>query len=194
VADGGQRFAAPRPQTPGNNFVSGGNNSVSGGSVTTQYAVPDRVPPGAGSGRAKPYVRPAPIHDHLHYYPYPQYYYPYGYGAFGLGYFYYDPYAWYGYGYGVPYSSYAVYTNPYPVAYQYGEIRLQVRPRNAEVYVDGYYAGRVEDFDGFTQSLRLEEGNHTIEIVADGYDTLVFNVRVTAGRKIDYRAELTLSR
>ena len=65
-----------------------------------------------------------------------------------------------------------------------------MRPRHAEVYVDGYYAGRVDDFDGFLQGLRIEEGPHTIEIVAPGYETLTFNVRIIPGRKIDYRGDL----
>ena len=56
--------------------------------------------------------------------------------------------------------------------------------------MDGYYAGRVDDFDGFIQALRIEEGPHTIEIVAPGYEPLVFNVRILAGRKIDYRGNL----
>lgn len=128
-----------------------------------------------------------------HYYYYPRYIYPYGYGSFGLGYFYYDPYTWY------PDYGYPVYSSPYPSGgyysyrdgYPTGEIRLQVHPRHAEVYVDGYYAGVVDEFDGYFQTLRLEEGNHTIEIVAAGYETLVFNVRIQAGRKIDYRAAMT---
>jgi hypothetical protein len=82
----------------------------------------------------------------------------------------------------------------YPYGYPTGEVRLQVRPRNAEVYVDGYYAGRVDDFDGYFQGLRIEEGPHTIEIVAPGYETLVFNVRIIAGRKIDYRGDLRVYR
>ena len=177
--DGGQRFAVPRQPATG---------TVAGGSVSTpRYGV---TTGGTYTGHSA-VVRPTPqFHNHIYYYP--QYYYPYGYGSFGLGYFYYNPYAWYGYG--VPLSTYSVYSNSYPVVYQSGEIRLRVTPRYAEVFVDGYFAGRVEDFDGYTQSLRLEEGPHTIEIVADGYETLVFNVRVTAGRKIDYRAELTPDR
>ncbi len=126
-----------------------------------------------------------------HYYSYPRHYYPYGFGSYGLGYFYYDPYAWYDtypvYSY-PSYSSSGVYN--YPYGYATGEIRLQVRPRHAEVFVDGYYAGRVDDFDGFLQALRIEEGPHTIEIVAPGYRPLVFNVRIIPGRKIEYRGEL----
>jgi hypothetical protein len=113
---------------------------------------------------------------------YPRRHYPYGYGAFGLGYYYYDPYVWYphdyyrftGYGYGYP----------------LGEIRLDVEPRHAEVYVDGYFAGVVDDFDGIFQALRLEEGPYRIEIVAPGYEPIEFDVRIQPGRKITYRQDL----
>jgi hypothetical protein len=118
------------------------------------------------------------------YYYYPRRYYPYGYGSFGLGYFYYDPYTWY------PYDTYNYRFQGYGYGYPTGEIRLQVRPRQAEVYVDGYYAGRVDEFDGFIQALRLEEGPYTLEIVAPGYQPLVFNVRIQPGRKITYRGDM----
>jgi hypothetical protein len=69
-------------------------------------------------------------------------------------------------------------------------LRLRVNPNAADVFIDGAYAGRVDDFDGFLQALRIEEGPHTIEIVAPGYETLTFNVRILPGRKIDYRGDL----
>ncbi len=65
-----------------------------------------------------------------------------------------------------------------------------MRPRDAEVYVDGYYAGRVDDFDGVFQALRLEEGPYRIEIVTPGQETLDFDVRIQAGRKITYRGDV----
>jgi hypothetical protein len=132
------------------------------------------------------YVAPTHFYYYPGYYYYPHYLYPYGYGAFGLGYFYYDPYAWapvasihydgssYGYGYGNP----------------TGSLRLQVRPRDAEVYVDGYYAGMVDEFDGTYQSLSLEEGEYHIEIVAAGYETIAFDVRIQPGRSINYRGDM----
>ena len=118
------------------------------------------------------------------YYYYPRHYYPHGYGTFGLGYFYYDPYNWYPYDY--RYNRFSGYGYGYPA----GELRLQVRPRHADVYVDGYYAGQVDDFDGVFQSLELEAGPYTIEIVAPGYEPLDFDVRIQPGRKISYRGDL----
>jgi hypothetical protein len=118
------------------------------------------------------------------YYYYPRHLYPYGYGAFGLGYFYYDPYVW------APPIYYNGYSYGYGYGYPIGELRLQVRPRHAQVYVDGYYAGTVDDFDGVFQELRLEEGTYRIEIVAEGYVPLDFDVRIQPGRKITYRGDL----
>ena len=148
----------------------------------------------------RPHVPGDDDHDHNHYvygpawsygyyYPY-RYYYPYGYGAFGLGYFYYDPYVW-GAAYGYP--AYAPF-HGYGYGYPTGELRLDVVPRDGEVYVDGYYAGRVDEFDGVFQSLTLEEGAYRIEVRAPGYAPLQFDVRIQPGRKITYRGDLLHSR
>ena len=145
---------------------------------------------GAIAGRDRGGVITTRPRVYNNYYYYPRRYYPYGYGAFGLGYFYYDPYAWgsnyYGYG---GYSGYDPYYDRYD-RYPTGELRLDVSPRYAEVYVDGYFAGHVDDFDGVFQSLRLEEGPHQIHIVAPGFAPLDFDVRIFARRKVTYRQNL----
>jgi len=73
--------------------------------------------------------------------------------------FFYDP--WYGYQYPYP-------MRPYGYGYRRYEpeasVRLEVKPKEAEVYVDGYYAGIVDDFDGTFQRLRVEPGEHEIEL------------------------------
>jgi hypothetical protein len=135
---------------------------------------------------------PAPrIYNYYSYprytYSYPRGLYPYGYGAFGLGYFYYDPYRWH------PRYSGSVYYQSGIGGYRgydVGELRLDVSPRDAEVWVDGAFAGVVDDFDGAFQSLRLEAGGYRIEIVAPGYEPLVFDVRISPGRKTTYRGNL----
>jgi hypothetical protein len=65
-----------------------------------------------------------------------------------------------------------------------GGIRLKIRPRDAQVFVDGYYAGLVDDFDGTFQSLRLEHGGHKIEIHMPGFEDLELDVHVQPGRTI----------
>jgi len=190
--DGGQRIAQPRQRYPN----PGDQQQASGVAVARPSgSQPQR--PGRDDRTVIYGSRPGSRVYYNNYYYYPRASYPYGYGSYGLGYFYYDPYAWYDNYYYDPY--YPTYSYPsyygggvyqYRYGYPTGEIRLQVRPRHAEVYIDGYYAGRVDDFDGFLQALRIEEGPHTIEIVAPGYETLTFNVRIIPGRKIDYRGDL----
>jgi hypothetical protein len=69
-------------------------------------------------------------------------------------------------------------------------LRLKVKPRNGEVFVDGYYVGVVNDFDGMFQKLRIEPGPHRIEIRAPGYETLDIDVRLVSGNTTVYSGEL----
>jgi hypothetical protein len=116
------------------------------------------------------YYRPyyyAPYYGHYGYWPY------YGYGpsvAFGLSFGWYGGYGGYGWS---PYGYYgAPYPSPYGGGYYYlSEARIQVQPRHAEVFIDGYFVGTVDEFDGWAQRLRLEPGEHELEIFLDGYRT-----------------------
>jgi len=86
----------------------------------------------------------------------------------------YDP--WFGFGYQYPTGPFP-YPYPYPYPYRYyadlgAAMRLDVKPREAEVYVDGYYAGIVNDFDGAFQRLRARPGEHEIVLYLDGYRTV----------------------
>ena len=47
-------------------------------------------------------------------------------------------------------------------AYPHASIRTEVTPKDAEVYVDGYYAGRVSQFDGVLQGLQVAPGQRAI--------------------------------
>ena len=111
-------------------------------------------------------------------------YYPWGYGGLGLSGYYgrYNPW-WYDRGY---YGrSYRYYSSAYE-----GGLRLRVKPNHAEVFVDGYYVGIVDEFDNSLQRLRLETGPHRIEVRADGHAPLTFEVRILPGRTVTYRGEL----
>ena len=113
-----------------------------------------------------------------------RYYAPRYYGSFYYGYPYSGGYAYYGSGYGFsigvgagyPYG----YAYGYPYGYAYGypnsypydlssSLRLQVTPRETEVYIDGYPAGTVDDFDGTFERLRVGPGNHTVELYLPGH-------------------------
>ena len=71
-----------------------------------------------------------------------------------------------------------------------GKIRLKVKPRNAKVYVDGYYVGTVDEFDGALQKLTLNGGRHRVEIKAEGYETADFDVLIAPDETVTYQGEL----
>jgi hypothetical protein len=72
----------------------------------------------------------------------------------------------------------------------YGDVRLRVKPREAQVFVDGYYAGIVDDFDGVFQRLTLTVGPHDIEIEGPGLEPQIFHVMVDPARTVDVRSDL----
>ena len=65
-----------------------------------------------------------------------------------------------------------------------------VQPRDAEVYVDGYYAGVVDDFDGVFQRLTLEVGAHQIELVARGLESQFYDVYIDPAQTTTIRTDL----
>jgi hypothetical protein len=83
------------------------------------------------------------------------------------GYFYdpfFGPYPWW------PYAAY-----PYPYFPTYDSravVRLLVTPKEAAVSVDGFYAGIVDDFNGFFEGLPLPPGGHEIDLYMGGYRTV----------------------
>ena len=99
---------------------------------------------------------------------------------------YYHPY--YGYWYGSWYPRYWV-----PMSTEYddtGTVRLKVKPKHAEVFVDGYFVGRVDDFDGSFQSLRLEAGPAHLDVRAADFRNLSVDVMILPGRKLTYEAQM----
>ena len=51
-------------------------------------------------------------------------------------------------------------------------------PKQAEVYVDGYYAGLADDFDGVFKHLHTTPGGHAITLYLEGYRTVTQNIYV----------------
>jgi hypothetical protein len=91
-----------------------------------------------------------------------------GFGPYFYPGFYYSawfgPYGWWGYPWGPwgPWPAYAYFDNS-------SSIRIQGAPHEAEVYVDGYFAGVVDDFDGTFQRLHIPPGEHEVVIYLEGY-------------------------
>jgi len=188
-------FAQPRGH-------GGGGHVAAGRAVPRGYAGAPRVyAPYRYYGHVyRPYV--------VGYAPYRPYYYPYragftvgfyaGFGyPYGYPYYGYYPYgasAYYGYGYPYGYGPYYNYPLP-PAGYMsmrpgvaYGGVRIQGAPPDGRVFVDGYYVGVVDDFDGPFQHLNLEPGVHKIEIRMGDEPGVAFDVNVQPGQTITYHA------
>lgn len=109
------------------------------------------------------------------------------YFASPLGFYgYYDPWfgdGQFGYPYPYPYRGYRVDPG--------ASVRIEVKPKEAEVYVDGYYAGIVDDFNGVFQRLRVPPGEHDITLYLDGFRTVHQKVFLTPDNtfKLKYNME-----
>jgi hypothetical protein len=80
---------------------------------------------------------------------------------------------------------------PLPAPAPKGSLLLYVQPARAQVLVDGYYAGTVDDFDGNPGALVLDTGAHIIELDDPSYQSVRFDVRIDANQSIVYRRELS---
>jgi hypothetical protein len=69
-------------------------------------------------------------------------------------------------------------------------VTSQVSPASAEVFVDGAYAGTVQDFWTDQPPLRIVPGSHRLELHAPGYQPVTLHVTTTAGQVIPYSGEL----
>jgi hypothetical protein len=110
-----------------------------------------------------------------------------GHVVFVGGYFYdphFGPYPWWA-------------PNLYPYAYfpltgVRADLRVLATPKEAAVYVDGFYAGIVNDFDGIFQGLPLPPGGHEITLFYEGYRTARQCVYLGPGS--DFKLHLTMER
>ena len=184
-------WARPRP--------GGGNTSAS-----TDTAVPRTTPrPQPGNGNGYVYVNP---------YQSCYLYRDCG-GGYGYGYYdYYDPFygsiysPFLGYGMGLGLDGYPVFggyasgdeynygvgsysTSDY-ASHEEGNLKLKVKPRSAKVYVDGYFVGIVDEFDGAFQKLPLTAGRHHVKIEAEGYQTEEFDANITATQTVTFQGTL----
>ena len=71
-----------------------------------------------------------------------------------------------------------------------GGLLFETIPGAAQVYVDGYYAGVIDDFGLSGHALELDAGSHRIELRAHGYVTLAFNVKILAHQTMRYHGDL----
>jgi hypothetical protein len=200
--------SAPEATAPDTNNATGTREVPTwarprGDRPTTGQAVERTVPPPDRDGH---YTGRSGYYNGFGYYnpygsygygygPYGSYYYPYG---FGMGYGLYSGFGWapyYGDPFGDPYGygSGGGYSGSSASSYGRGEqgnLKLKVKPRSAKVYVDGYFVGPVDQFDGAFQKLALNTGRHKVEIKADGFETAEFDVLINPEQTVTFQGEL----
>jgi hypothetical protein len=71
-----------------------------------------------------------------------------------------------------------------------GGLQVDVEPRRALVYVDGWYVGLVDEFSGYYRHLDIDAGWHTLEILAPDYEPLIVDVTVAPHRTTTFRGSL----
>ena len=203
----GSDSAAGSPSSTSRTAGGGSSGDSPSRNAVPAYSRPSDGRQGTGTAIDRPYGYYGGGNSTTIVYRYPSYYgnyfYP-GY-AFGLGYFYdpswYDPYYYgglYGGGYG---GGYYGGGTAYGGGYQgtgstsygggpQGSLRLKIKPREGQVYVDGFFVGAVDDFDGTFQKLNIDAGGHRIEIKAPGHETISFEVLITPNETVTYKGEL----
>jgi len=127
--------------------------------------------------------RPAPVHSRVYVgvgwgYPYWGWGPAWGWGwgaSWGWG----GP--WYGYPWGYPY--------PYPPDNS-AEVKLEVKPKDAQVYVDGEFVGIVDDFDGMFQKMHVAPGDRELILFKPGFRTVKQTVRLRPRQDVKIRYAL----
>ena len=71
-----------------------------------------------------------------------------------------------------------------------GEIKLEVTPERAAVFVDGHFAGTVNQFRGAGRAMLIAPGNHHIKIGLVGYQPFETDVTLLAKQKITVKTNL----
>jgi len=87
---------------------------------------------------------------------------------------------------------YAPYWGPYwgPYAYGYhpnsGEVKLDTKVKDAQVFIDGSYAGTTKE----NKTMHLRPGNYNIEIRENGQTPFAQKIYVAAGQTVHLHPEL----
>ena len=171
------------------------------------YAVPRVAGPVVGQAVPRPnyyvahpyYYAGHPFYYGGHpyyYYPHPYYYYPYGYypyyafhSHFSIGFGFYVGYP---IAYPVWYNPYAVSTFGYGVSagVAYGGLSFDMQPAGAAVFIDGVFVGAAADFGPTAAPLTLRAGLHHVELRADGFQPIAFDITVVPGQVIPYQGTM----
>ncbi len=70
------------------------------------------------------------------------------------------------------------------------QVKLDVTPDRAAVFLDGAYAGSVSDFKGLGKAMLIPPGKHTIKIDLAGYRPFITEINLLPGQKFTLKTDL----
>ena len=70
------------------------------------------------------------------------------------------------------------------------EIKLDVNPNRAAVFVDGVFVGRVAEFNGIGRALLVTPGKRKVTITLPGYQTFETDIDLVANQKSTIKTEM----
>jgi PEGA domain len=74
------------------------------------------------------------------------------------------------------------------------EVRLQIEPDRAAVFVDDQFAGHAHEFGGAGRAMLLSPGKHRIKITLPGYQSFETDIEVRANQRYDIKTQLPKGR
>jgi hypothetical protein len=70
------------------------------------------------------------------------------------------------------------------------EIKLDVKPNRAAVFVDGVFVGHVAEFEGIGKALLVAPGKHAIKMSLPGYQNFETDIELVANQKSTVKTEM----
>ena len=67
---------------------------------------------------------------------------------------------------------------------------VTIKPKDADIFLDGVYVGKADDFDGSPKFLVVKPGTHTITAKRNGYKTYTVKVSINPGEQINLNKHL----
>jgi len=165
----GQHGAQPRSQT---------RSQPSSSTRSHSTAVPRGSVPGREVGQRRPTGYRTPVYPGGYHGDFTVYWGPYGYPWGGW-------WGWWGWWPYYPYAGYDVRYYPTQARPSMGALDLDLRPEEAEVYLNGQLIGIADNFDGWPHFLWLEQGTYDLVFYHDGFETIARQYSVYPGVIID---------
>ena len=70
------------------------------------------------------------------------------------------------------------------------EVKIDVSPSRAAVFVDGRFVGHVHEFQGPGRGMLIPPGAHQIEIALPGYQTFTTQIQPIGNQKVEIKTDL----